>query len=371
MTDESFNIGEMFKKAAEAAMKERGHANILIVGKTGVGKSTLINTVFEGRIAETGQGRPVTQHMKRYSKEALPVSIYDTKGLEVKDYKPILKELMDKIRELNRSDKADEHIHAGWMCIAEGSRRIEEAEIDLAKAIDEQNIPVIVVITTAVSDQGFKEEVENQFPMARNVVRVNSLPYEMDEGLVAPVKGVEVLVDLTMEVIPDGQKSAFAAAQRIKLEHKVTRSRIAVGTAATAAAGLGAAPVPFSDAVGIIPIQITMLATISAFFGIDVTKGFLTTLVGGTFTTLSGTMAGRALVGSFLKFFPGAGSIAGGLVSGGVAAALTTAFGEAYIAVLKKLMADNPDHTPSASDIADAFKEKLKTTNPLQLVHSS
>jgi len=371
MTDDTFNLGDAIKKALEAAAKERGHANILIVGKTGVGKSTLINTVFEGRIAETGQGRPVTQHMKRYSKEGLPVSIYDTKGLEVKDYKPILKELMDKIRELNRSERPEEHIHVGWVCIAEGARRVEDAEIELANALHEQNIPVIVVITTAVSDQGFKEEVESHFHMARNVVRVNSLPYEMDEGMVAPIKGVDTLVDVTMEVIPAGQKNAFSAAQRIKLEHKVTRSRIAVGTAAAAAAGLGAVPVPFSDAVGIIPIQISMLATISAFFGIDVTKGFLTTLVGGTFASLSGTMAGRALVGGFLKLIPGAGSIVGGLISGGVAATLTTAFGEAYIAVLKKLMTDNPDQTPSVSDITDALKEKLKNTNPLQLVHSS
>jgi Uncharacterized protein/domain associated with GTPases len=360
MMDDTFNLGEVIKKALEAAAKERGHANVLIVGKTGVGKSTLINTVFEGRIAETGQGRPVTQHMKRYDKEGVPVSIYDTKGLEVKDYKPILKEMMDKIRELGRSEKSEEHIHVGWVCIAEGSRRVEEAEVQLANALHELNIPVIVVITTALSDNGFKAEVESQFHMASNVVRVNSLPFAMDEGMVAPIRGIDVLVDVTMEVIPKGQKNAFAAAQRIKIEHKVIRSRVAVGTAAAAAAGLGAVPIPFSDAIGIIPIQIGMLATISSFFGIDVTTGFLTTLVGGTFATLSGTMGGRALVGSLLKFFPGAGSIGGGLISGGVAAALTTAFGEAYIAVLKQLIGDDPDHIPSAGEIAKALKEKLQ-----------
>ena len=34
--------------------------NIIIIGKSGVGKSTLINTLFRGNFAETGLGRPVT-----------------------------------------------------------------------------------------------------------------------------------------------------------------------------------------------------------------------------------------------------------------------------------------------------------------------
>lgn len=35
--------------------------NIIVVGKTGVGKSTLMNGVFRDNLAETGMGKPVSR----------------------------------------------------------------------------------------------------------------------------------------------------------------------------------------------------------------------------------------------------------------------------------------------------------------------
>ena len=50
-------LGQVVEKALEEAMRERGHINVLIAGRTGVGKSTLINAIFQGQYAATGQGR--------------------------------------------------------------------------------------------------------------------------------------------------------------------------------------------------------------------------------------------------------------------------------------------------------------------------
>ena len=66
------------------------------------------------------------------------------------------------------------------------------------------------------------------------------------------------------------------------------------------------------------------------------------------------------MVGGLLKLIPGVGSLVGGTISAGVAGVLTTAFGEAYIAVLKQLVTDNPDRPLTAEEIASALKEKLK-----------
>ena len=65
------------------ALKKLGRLNLLVAGRSGVGKSTLINAVFQGNLAETGQGRPITKDIKAYSKEGIPLTLFDTKGLEM------------------------------------------------------------------------------------------------------------------------------------------------------------------------------------------------------------------------------------------------------------------------------------------------
>lgn len=48
--------------------------NIMILGKTGVGKSTLINSLFGENLAVTGFGRPVTQDIRKFETEDCPIS---------------------------------------------------------------------------------------------------------------------------------------------------------------------------------------------------------------------------------------------------------------------------------------------------------
>ena len=76
------NIDEILTQAIQKATTERGNINILIAGRSGVGKSTLINAVFQKNLAETGQGRPVTQNTREISKEGIPLTIFDSRGLE-------------------------------------------------------------------------------------------------------------------------------------------------------------------------------------------------------------------------------------------------------------------------------------------------
>jgi len=345
------------------ALRKRGKVNILIAGKTGVGKSTLINAVFQGDLATTGQGRPVTQQTREIKKEGIPVSIFDTRGLELEKFQETLGELCSFVDERSRREDPNEHIHCAWVCITEDSRRIEDAEINLCKSLAVR-MPVVVVITKARSDKGFRSEVQSILPDAKNVVRIRAIQEQFDEGHVLEPIGLKELVDLTMEIVPQGQKNAFAAAQKVVLRHKQDRSHQIVAAAAVTAAGIGAAPIPFADAALLVPVQLSMLAGITAVFGLPLTTAFLTTLVGTTVAGSAGTLGGRALVGGLLLLIPGAGVILKGVISGTTAALFTTAFGEAYIAALSILVEKDPNNPPTAQDIASQLKKEFAKANP-------
>jgi len=61
----------------EEEVKSMAPVNILVAGKTGVGKSTLINAVFRENLAQTGIGKPVTKHLERITKEGIPLVLFD------------------------------------------------------------------------------------------------------------------------------------------------------------------------------------------------------------------------------------------------------------------------------------------------------
>jgi uncharacterized protein (DUF697 family)/GTP-binding protein EngB required for normal cell division len=352
-------LGKVIRERVEQAMKERGHATVLVAGRSGVGKSTLINAVFQGQLAETGHGRPVTQEIREYTKPGIPISLIDSRGLELQRYKETLRELQNLLKERQRDADPNRHVHCAWVCISEDSRRVDDGEIELVDLVASHDIPVIGVITKARTDQGFRAEVQRLLPRASNVVSVRALAEVLDEGVQLPSRGLPELVDATMTVIPEGHRTAFVAAQRVNLELKQRRARAVIATAAAAAAAVGASPIPFADAALLVPIQIGMLVGISVTFGLDVDDAFFGSLISSVTGTVGATLAGRAIVGSLFKLVPGLGSAAGGAITGATAATITTTLGQAYIRVLSKLLESSHGASPPAESIAKSLIKEL------------
>ena len=353
-------LGSMIRERVEQAMKERGHATVLVAGRSGVGKSTLVNAVFQGNLAETGHGRPVTQEIREYTKTGVPISLIDSRGLELERYKETLGELERLVTERQKHPDPNRHVHCGWVCISEDSRRVDDGEMRLVELLADQGIPVVGVVTKARSDQGFRAEVQRLLPRAANVVSVRAITEILDEGHTLPPRGLPELVDVTMTLIPEGHRTAFVAAQRVSLELKQKRARAVVAAAVAAAAAVGATPIPFADAALLVPIQVGMLVGISATFGLDVDDAFFGTLVSSITGTVGATLAGRAIVAGLFKLIPGIGSVAGGAVTGATAATLTTTLGQAYITVLGRLFSEAYGEPPSAAEIAKSLADEMK-----------
>ena len=345
------------RKSFTEAKKKIGKVNIALIGKTGVGKSTLINAVFKENLAETGIGRPVTQNFKEYTKEDSYINLFDTKGFELEKYKDILDQLKTIISSRKTQDPAT-HIHLAWFCINSTSNRIEDAEI---KFINELGalIPVIVVLTQSInSNKELFNRIEIEAPNVSQIVRVLAMDYEIEGMGVKPAYGLDNLVEVSFQVIPEAFQAAFASAQKVSLELKEKSARRIIHTSSAAAAAACAVPIPLSDAAMLAPIQIGMLAGISHVMGLETTEAFVSTLVSSAAGVIGATYAGRLIFTNILKLIPGVGSAAGAAVGAATALAITEAMGNAYVSALSYLIENGKSLTSEA--IAETFKKLLK-----------
>ena len=74
MPEDSRDLFKQFIDRFKDELKGMGHVNLIISGKTGVGKSTLLNAAFREDLASTGVGEPVTPEIRMYSKEQYPLA---------------------------------------------------------------------------------------------------------------------------------------------------------------------------------------------------------------------------------------------------------------------------------------------------------
>lgn len=375
---EYFNPADIAERILEALDKERQEMktmNVMLLGKTGVGKSTLINNLFNKRLAETGIGRPVTQEIRQYSKENYPLTIYDTPGLELggdNAIEQLLKGVNTEIRKGINSGKMEKAIHCILYCVSATSHRFEEEEKKFIRMfLDENrdtNIPVIIVITQSISKKDAKElksSIEAENLNVTQIVPVLAEDYELDEDTVIKAFGLDRLSELMYEIIPDAMKKTFISVQKASIRLKSGKAHAVVAAAAAAAGATGAIPIPFADSFALVPEQIAMLASITAIFDLSLEKSAIAAITTATLGTAGATIAGKTAVSGLLKLIPGAGSVAGGVISGSVAAALTAALGEAYIGIMIRIAKGEMSVKDLSTDegkrfMSESFKNALR-----------
>lgn len=324
-------------------IKNLNTLNIIVAGKTGVGKSTLINAVFRDKLAETGMGKPVTDHMRKISKKGIPLSIYDTRGFELgkEVQQQVKQEVVETISKGLATQDINKAIHCIWYCINTASNRVEPEEIEWLKELSKENqitqVPIIVVLTQSFSkknaDAMRKMIIDENLDVVQ-VVPVLAEDYEIDEEYVAKSYGLDVLIHIMGEALPDELMDTLQNVQIASLAEKKKRAQAAIATATLAATGEGAAPIPFSDCALLIPTQIGMIASITVIFGFNVNKSILTAFLSSTLGAGGATLLGKTVVSNLVKLIPGVGTIAGGAISAATAGVLTAALGEAYIGIM-------------------------------------
>lgn len=355
-------------------IKNLNTLNIIVAGKTGVGKSTLINAVFRDKLAETGMGKPVTDHMRKISKKGLPLTIYDTRGFELgkEVQKQVKQEVVDTISKGLATKDINKAIHCIWYCINTASNRVEPEEIEWIKELSKENqiteVPIIVVLTQSFSKKNAaalrKTLLEENLDVIQ-IIPVLAEDYEIDDEYVAKSYGLDVLIRVMGEALPEELMDTLQNVQIASLAEKKRYAQAAIATATIAAAGEGAAPIPFSDCALMIPTQLGMIASITVIFGFDVNKSILTAFLTSTLGAGGTTLLGKTIVSNLIKLIPGAGTIAGGAISAGTAGVLTAALGEAYIGIMElvfngEMSIDDLNSKKGRETMTTLFKNELK-----------
>ena len=126
--------------------------NVLIIGKSGVGKSSLLNYMFGRELQQVGVGAPVTKmEIKEFTyqyDEHFEMHIYDTWGLEPSAQKA--EEWKNTIfKEIERHDtkKISDWFNTIIFCLNAKSARVEDFELDIMEELLREKNHVTVALT--------------------------------------------------------------------------------------------------------------------------------------------------------------------------------------------------------------------------------
>ncbi len=314
--------------------------NVLVIGNSGVGKSTLINAVLGENVAFTSWGNEgTTKELQIYENGEVPFRVIDTVGFEPSFFKErraigaVKKWSAEAAKEGREEEK---HISVIWFCVDGTARKLFEKTVsDLTKATKMwANVPIVVVITKSYSVPERAENIQmvnNAFAKQKasknlkGVIPVVASTFTLNDTAFAPPEGISELIDLTNALMPEGIRAAKADIDNYKLQRKRVMAQSVIGVSTAGGVVVGAVPIPFADAAILTPVEIGLVNALARIYNIaknEKSNKFVNSII--EVGTVS--VAARAAL-SAIKGIPGL-NIAGSVLNAVVAGTFVALIGE-------------------------------------------
>ena len=317
--------------------------NIVVIGRSGVGKSSLINRVFGDHLAATGAGKPITRYYRRYTNPGQSIVLFDTPGWEPgEDGEVAFYTDTQAFLRGYRTITPTDHIHMVWYAIDAPSARFTDFDASLISNLL-RNYPVFLVLTKC---DIARDDQKLAITRAADAARLANL-VEITQVAAQPVlgepSGVDQLVNSSFERLPLMERQAFelTASVKVALERamvaKVKSARNHILVAAGEAAAAGAIPIPFLDVPILLAVSNTMIYHVGEVYGLD--KAAVDAMIQEKQIRrwIYSAVIGRSMVFELIKFIPGIGTIGGGAIDAVTCAAVTGAIGYSFNRIFREI----------------------------------
>lgn len=257
--------------------REKKYPNIMLLGISGAGKSSLVNIIFGTDEAETSNVEPETKGYCNFfdgHKYGRKINLIDTAGYELNQSDSYFASITEAIA----SKYNGEPIHILWYCLSVGNERIEEIDLRvLQKLMKIENVKdrLCIVFTKCDLDDD-ESSIEKAFKKVLQDNGLNNLPsFEVSINPKLKLQLQNLIQWSTEQLKEEDFRQSFIGSQMVDLELKKKEAERIINNACLSVGALKVSEILLQDdkKKTLAEYQMKMVANIFSVYGIDCLAG--------------------------------------------------------------------------------------------------